>query len=215
MNLKLNHGNISYCQGRKQIGKFYRLNDNIQASKLRVIDAAGEQLGILTKLEALDKAREEELDLVEIAPNADPPVARIVDFKKLRYEEQKKEGGSKKASGGDLKELWLSPRIAEHDLQVRLRRTEEFFKEGHKVKLSVKFKGREMAHPELGHQLLQKALAHFGDGVEIEREPRFEGRRLSVIITKGKGPKKEETNGEQETENEQNNTEETKANQQG
>lgn len=198
--------------GRKQIGKFYRLNQNIAASKLRVIDAEGEQLGILTKQEALDKAKEAELDLVEIAPNADPPVAKIVDFKKLRYEEQKKEQGSKK-SGGDLKELWLSPRIADHDLQVRLKRTEEFFTEGHKVKLSVKFKGREMAHPELGHQLLQKALAHFEGGVEMDREPRFEGRKLSVIITKAKSTKKEGTNAENE--DQQNNSQENETDQQG
>lgn len=143
------------------------------------------------------------MDLVEIAPNADPPVARIIDFKKLRYEENKKDQAGKKASGGDLKELWLSPRIADHDLQVRLKRTEEFLKDGHKVKLSVKFKGREMAHPEVGQNLLEKALSHFGDRIETEREPRFEGRRLSVIVTKSKGGGKNA-----EDENKQNNSQE-------
>ena len=161
----------------------------------------------------MDKAKESELDLVEIAPNTDPPVARIIDFKKLRYEENKKDQAGKKASRGNLKELWLSPRIADHDLQVRLRRTEEFLKEGHKVKLSVKFKGREMAHPELGHQLLQRALQQFEGRVEMESEPRFEGRKLSVIITKGKNIKKEEINAENE--NEQNNSQEIQTDKQG
>ena len=157
----------------------------------------------------MDRAKEEGLDLVEVAQNADPPVARIVDFKKLRYEESKKEKPGKKG-GGDLKELWLSPRIADHDLNVRLRRTEEFFKDGHKVKLSVKFKGREMAHPEFGHQLLQKAIAHFGDTVEIEREAKFEGRKLSLIIAKSKGGNKNA-----EDEDKQNNKQENEADGQG
>jgi len=146
---------------------------------------------VLTRDEALQKAKELELDLIEIAAQADPPVARIFDFQKFRYEESKKERGSKKSSDGGLKELWLSPRIAEHDLEVRLNRTREFLKGGHKVKLTVKFKGREMAHQELGHKVLQEALALLGEGAAIEREPKFEGRRLSMIVTKG-GKKKDE-----------------------
>ena len=153
----------------------------------------------------MDRAKEEGLDLVEVAQNADPPVARIVDFKKLRYEEGKKEKPGKKG-GGDLKELWLSHRIADHDLNVRLKRTAEFFRDGHKVKLSVKFKGREMAHPEFGHQLLQKAIAHFGDTVEVEREAKFEGRKLSVIIARNKGGNKNA-----EDEDKQNNKQENEA----
>lgn len=141
----------------------------------------------MTKDEALERARKEELDLVEVAPNADPPVARIIDFQKLRYQENKKEQKSGKNEGGELKELWLSPRIAEHDLQVRLDHAREFFKEGHKVKLTVKFKGREMAHPEFGHMVLQKALERLGNEVAIERDTKFEGRNLSLILTKVKG----------------------------
>lgn len=170
------------------MAKFYRLNEHIQASKLRVIDAKGEQLGILTKSEALEKAKQQGLDLIEIAPNADPPVAKITQFQKFRYEESKKERASKKgASVGSLKELWLSPRIAEHDLKVRLARTEEFLKEGHKVKLTVKFKGREMSHQELGYQVLQEALNLLGEKVIVERDPKMEGRKLSMIVGKGKG----------------------------
>lgn len=170
------------------------MNEHIQASKLRIIDSKGEQVGVLTKLEALEKAKELGLDLIEIAPNIDPPVAKIADFQKFRYDENKKERASKKGTAaGDLKELWLSPRIAEHDLKVRLTRTEEFLKEGHKVKLTVKFKGREMAHQELGHQVLQEALSFLGDKVMVERDPKMEGRKLFMIVGRGKGGHHAET----------------------
>lgn len=180
-----------------RISKFYRVNDNIQALSLRVIDSEGNQLGILTKAEALDKARQVQLDLIEVAANADPPVARILDFQKFRYQETKKEHSAKKSSGAQLKELWLSPRIADHDLNVRLTRTEEFLKDGHKVKLTVKFKGREMAHPENGHMVLKKTLDFFGEKIAVEREPKFEGRRLSVIISRSKGVTHEQTENNQ------------------
>ena len=142
----------------------------------------------------MKKAKELGQDLIEIAPQADPPVAKIAQFQKFRYEENKKERASRKGSSeGGLKELWLSPRIAEHDLKVRLTRTEEFLKEGHKVKLTVKFKGREMAHQELGHRVLQKVLDLLGDKAGIDREPKFEGRKLSMIVGKTKGQAKSET----------------------
>lgn len=147
----------------------------------------------MSRTEALDKAKQLQLDLVEIAPLAKPPVAKIVDYQKFKYDESKKERASRKGSSeGGLKELWLSPRIADHDLKVRLARCEEFLKEGHKVKLTVKFKGREMAHQELGYDVLKQVFSLLGDKVATERDPRFEGRNLSVIITKIKGAKKEE-----------------------
>ncbi len=168
------------------MAKFYKLNQNIQAPKLRVIDFEGKPIGIMSKQEALDKAKGLELDLVEIAANANPPVAKIVDFQKFRYSESKKERASKRDSGGGLKELWLSPRIDEHDLKVRTDRAEEFLKDGYKVKFTVKFRGREMGHPELGHKVLNEAFALLGENVLVERDPRFEGRNLSVILTKGR-----------------------------
>lgn len=171
------------------MAKFYRTNWNIQSPKLRVIDNEGNQLGILDKQIALNKAKEMGLDLVEVASQADPPVARIVNFQKFRYEENKKDKTSKKDSAGGLKELWLSPRIEEHDIKVRLARTEEFLKDGHKVKLVVKFKGREMAHRELGQKVLDEALALLGDKATVEREPKFEGRNLSIILSKSRGGK--------------------------
>lgn len=136
----------------------------------------------------MEKAKQQELDLIEIAPQADPPVAKIANFQKFRYDENKKQRASKKGSSeGGLKELWLSPRIDEHDLKVRLNRTEEFLKKGHKVKLTVKFKGREMAHQELGYRVLQKTLTLLGDKVGVERDPKMEGRKLSMIVGKSKG----------------------------
>lgn len=145
-------------------------------------------MGILSKIEALDKAKKLEQDLIEIAPNADPPVAKIADFQKFRYEESKKERASKKSGGGgELKELWLSPRIADHDLKVRLDKTEGFLKDGHKVKLTVKFKGREMAHQEIGYQVLQEAINLLGEKVTIERDAKMEGRKLSMIVGRSKG----------------------------
>lgn len=174
------------------MGKFYRLNEHIQSPTLRVLDFEGKQIGVLTKQEAIDKAKALSMDLVEVASQANPPVAKIVDFQKFRYEETKKERGAKKDSGGGLKELWLSPRIDTHDLQVRIKRTEEFLKDGFKVKLTVKFKGREMAHPEVGHKVIQQTLALLGDQVGVEREPRFEGRNLSIIVTKIRGGKEKQ-----------------------
>lgn len=139
----------------------------------------------------MGKAKEKGLDLIEIAPQANPPVARLANFQKFRYEENKKDRGSKKSEAGGLKELWLSPRIAEHDLKVRLNRTEEFLKMGHKVKLTVKFKGREMAHQELGYQVLNEAMALLGEKAAVEREPKMEGRKLSMIVGKSKGGPKQ------------------------
>ncbi len=150
----------------------------------------------------MEKARELEQDLIEIAPNADPPVAKIMDFQKFRYEENKKERASKKGtSAGELKELWLSPRIAEHDLKVRLTRTEEFLKDGHKVKLTVKFKGREMAHQELGHEVLREALSYLGGKVAVEKDAKMEGRKLSIIVGKTKGKVIDEGDKNAETKN--------------
>ncbi len=153
-----------------------------------MIDAEGNLLGVLSRDEALAKAKEMETDLVEIAPQATPPVAKIIDFQKFKYLENKKEQAAKRnAKEVEQKEVWLSPRIAQHDLETRLRRVTEFLKEGDKVKLSVKFKGREMAHPENGRKVLEEAMAFLGERVAMEREPKFEGRNLTTIIGLSKG----------------------------
>lgn len=140
-------------------------------------------MGVISRQEALKLAYEQNLDLVEVAPNINPPVAKIVDFQKFRYQEIKKEQAAKKhARDVELKEIWLSPRIAQHDLEVRLKRADEFITKGDKVKLTVKFKGREMAHPEVGQDIVKQSLDYFKDRINIEREAKFEGRNLTIII---------------------------------
>lgn len=155
----------------------------------------GSNLGVLSREAALAQARTEEKDLVEIAPMASPPVARIVDFQKFRYEENKKEQIAKKnAKEVELKEIWLTPRIAIHDLETRLRRAEEFIADGNKILFRVKFKGREMGNLGLGFELLKKVYEKLGDKISIEREAKVEGRSITVIIGRAKGgPKQAET----------------------
>lgn len=141
----------------------------------------------------MKKAQEEGLDLVEIAPNAQPPVARILDFQKFRYEESKKEQLAKKHSKDvELKELWFTPRIADHDIETRLNRVDEFIKNNNKIMLRVKFKGREMGHMELGFQVLNKIFERLGDKITVEREPKVEGRSITAIIGRNTGAGKSE-----------------------
>lgn len=144
-------------------------------------------MGVISRDEALRKAQSESLDLVEIAPQAIPPVAKIIDFQKFKYEESKREQAAKKhAKDVELKEIWLSPRIAEHDLQTRLNRVEEFLKNGDKIMFRVKFRGREMAHTEFGFNLLKRIFDDLKDKISIERDPKLEGRSITAIIGRAK-----------------------------
>ena len=157
-----------------------------------MIDSEGNQLGVISKEEALQKAGDVNLDLVEIAPNAKPPVARILDFEKFRYEESKKEQAAKKrAKDVELKELWLTPRIAQHDIDTRLKRVGEFLKNNNKVMLRVKFRGRELGNQALGFQVLNKMFEALGDQIIVEREPKFEGRSITAIIGRNNGKSSE------------------------
>lgn len=162
-----------------------------------MINADGTQLGLISKKEALERAKELGLDLIEIAPSANPPVAKLIDYEKFRYQEEKKEQQAKKnAREVELKEIWLSPRIENHDLEVRLKRAEYFIEKGDKVKLNVKFRGREMVHPETGYKVVKQALDWFGEKIEVERETKFEGRNLTTIIGAAKGRQKNEAENE-------------------
>lgn len=153
-----------------------------------MIDNEGNKIGLLHRDKALVLAKEQELDLVEIAAQAKPPVAKIVEFQKFRYEESKKEQAAKKnAKEVELKEVWLSPRIAEHDLMTRIKRAEEFIADNNKVQFRVKFKGREMAHLNLGYQLLQRVYTILGDKIQVEREAKQEGRSITAIVGKNRG----------------------------
>lgn len=151
---------------------------------MRVIDGSGKQVGVVTNTKAQELARKEELDLVEIAPNAKPPVVKIVDYGKFRYRERKKQKLEKKGSkAGELKEVRFSPFIGEADYNTRIARIREFLGEKQKVRVVVKFKGRQMGSKQFGYDLLKKILGEFGDEVKIDMEPKFLGRHLIMTMS--------------------------------
>ncbi len=161
----------------------HRVNEQIWAAALRVVGAEGEDLGQLTVEEALNAARAAKLDLVEVAPNANPPVAKIMNYGKFKFEQEKREREArKKQKAFSLKEVKLRPKIEDHDREFKISHGIEFLKQGHKLKVTVMFSGREMAHTERGHELLAgvtKVLEQYG---KIEAPPRLEGRNLSTTI---------------------------------
>lgn len=138
----------------------------------------------MTRDEALSKAKKEKLDLVEIAPKAKPPVVKIVDLGKFRYKEEKKLRAEKKrGKSGELKEVRFSPFIADNDYRTRMERIKEFLKENHKIRLVVKFKGRQMGSKQFGYKLLEKILDNLGESVAVDMEPKFLGRHLVMVIS--------------------------------
>lgn len=162
---------------------FYRTNERINVLTLRVLDKEGKQIGILSKFEALQKAREAGLDLVEVAPTASPPVARIIDFNKFLYQlEKKKREEKRKAKISETKEIRLGPFMSEHDIKVMIKRAKEFLTDGDKVKLVVKFIGRQITHPEFGQKILNKVIESVSDIAKVEREARFEGKQLISVL---------------------------------
>lgn len=164
--------------------RFYRVNERIFASSLRVLDSSGKQVGVFSKADALQMAQEAGVDLVEIAPNANPPVVKIIDFKKFLYQEEKKKKEEKKKSkSSETKELRLGPFMDDHDLQVAIRRAEEFLTNNDKVRLVVKFVGRQIAHPEFGKEILNKTISALSNISNIEKDPHFEGKQLIAILS--------------------------------
>jgi translation initiation factor IF-3 len=161
-----------------------RKNQEIRVPKVRVIGADGQQVGVLTRDEALRMAQESELDLVEIVPNSDPPVCRIMDFGKYRFELQKKASlAKKKTRQQEIKELKFRPTTDDGDYAIKLRNLKRFIAEGDKVKITIRFKGREMAHTELGLQMAQRIEADIKEEVTIEQMPRMEGRQLFMMVS--------------------------------
>jgi len=188
---------IKRFKKQKFSGTFYRTNERIFAHTLRVLDSEGKQIGVLSKFEALSKARELGLDLVEVAPKASPPVARIIDFKKFLYQQsKKKQEEKKKAKVSETKEVRLGPFMNDHDLEVMIRRARDFFTDNDKVRFVVKFQGRQITHPEFGKAILQKVIDAVSDISKIEKEARFEGKQLILIMSpdKKKGKTEEESN---------------------
>ncbi len=160
-----------------------RVNGAIRSPQLRVIDASGKQIGVLSRAEALQEAERSGLDLVEISPGANPPVAKIVDWGKYSYQKTKQQQKNRKASKTlDVKQLRFGLKIGEHDLEVKLKKVREFLEEGHKVRLAVVFRGRELAHKELGDKMIQKILERLGEDIAVDQPPQFAGRQLTTMI---------------------------------
>jgi len=163
--------------------KFYRINERIYANSLRVLDSDGKQIGIFNRNDAIRLAKEQELDLVEIAPQASPPVAKIVDYNKFLYqEEKKKREEKKKAKVTETKEIRLGPFMNEHDLDVMIRRGREFLEDSDKVRFVLKFIGRQIVHPEFGQEVMNKVITSLSDISKVEREPHFEGKQLVALV---------------------------------
>lgn len=159
------------------------INEAIRAKEVRVVGADGEQIGILPIKEALRKAQEANLDLVAVAPTAKPPVCRIMDYGKFRYEQSKREKEARKNQKViSIKEVRLSPTIEEHDFQTKLRHVQKFLEQGDKVKLSIRFRGRAITHSEIGKKVLEKLGEEVKDKSVIERHPRMEGRNMFMIL---------------------------------
>lgn len=166
---------------------------------MRVIGADGEQLGVMETRDALKKAQEEGLDLVEISPTARPPVCRILDFGKYQYEESKNQKKAKKRQqSSQLKEMRYRPKIDEHDIEFKTNRLREFLQEGHKVRAYVEFRGREMTHTEFGFKILERIKEMLADVGQPESNVRMEGRRMSLIIDPKKGAVKPAKSSEQQ-----------------
>jgi translation initiation factor IF-3 len=159
------------------------VNDDIRIPRIRVISPTGEQIGVMKTEEAMRMAREQGLDLVEVAPNSTPPVCRLMDYGKYRYEQTKKEKAARKRQHAvHLKEITLRPRIEEHDYQVKLRHIREFLSVHSKVKVTVRFRGREMMHSEAGERVLNRMAGDIQDIGKVEQSPRMEGRNMVVVF---------------------------------
>lgn len=168
-----------------------KVNREIRAPKVRVISAEGEQIGVLSLYDALRRAEESGLDLVEIAPNVVPPVCKIIDFGKFRYDQTKREKESKKAQHQvKVKEVKLKPNIDDHDRDTKQRHAQEFLSKGNKVKVTCTFRGREMAHTEIGEQLVERFCGELSDYADVETPIKRMGKMITVILAPSTKKKK-------------------------
>ena len=178
MNKPFNRNNN--FRGKKDL---HKINNFITSEDVRVILYDGEQLGIMKKNEAIDIAKGRNMDLVEIAPNNKPPVCKIVNYGKFKYQEQKKKNEAKKKQKViETKELKIRPGTGEHDYQVKIRNAQKFLKEGNRVKFSLRFKGREMEHSNLGIDMLKRVKTDLGELIRVEMEPKIEGRQAFLVV---------------------------------
>ena len=160
-----------------------RYNQLIQSDKVRVIDENGENLGVMYTREAIDQAAEVGLDLVEVSPNADPPVCKFLDVGKFRYEAQKKANLARKSQKTqEIKEIKMRPNIDDHDYDTKMRNVTRFIEEGDKVKITLRFRGRELSHQQLGMNLLRKVQDDVAEIAKVEAFPRMEGRQMLMVL---------------------------------
>ena len=168
-------------------GEQHRINDRIRSREIRLIGPTGDQLGIKPVPDALRMARGFDLDLVEVAPGANPPVCRIMDYGKFKYEEgQKAKEARKKSTNVTVKEVKYRPKIGKGDFDTKTRNVIRFIDEGHKVKITLQFRGREMAHPELGSKILDQVLESVGLAAKVDTQARFEGRSMTMVLSPDK-----------------------------
>jgi translation initiation factor IF-3 len=166
---------------REQSGP--RINDAIRVREVRLIDENGDNVGVVARQDAMDRAVNAGLDLVEISPDAEPPVCKIMDYGKFKFEQQKKAAEArKKQKIVEIKEIKMRPAIDDHDYDVKMRAIKRFFDEGDKVKVTLRFRGREMAHQELGMAVLQRVKAELESIAKVESEPRMEGRQMVMVL---------------------------------
>ncbi len=159
------------------------MNDEIDVPKVRVIDADGENHGVISLEDALEIAEEAGLDLVEVSPQVDPPVCKVLDYGKYKYEQQKKANEArKKQKVIEIKEIKMRPGIDEHDYQVKMRSVRKFLENGDKVKMTIRFRGREMAHQDLGMKVLDRVRDDLEEVIKIEQTPKTEGRMMVMVI---------------------------------
>lgn len=174
---------LSVIKGENTINTTIRINGAIRAEQLRVIGTSGEQLGIMSHQEALKLAEEAGVDLVEISPNADPPVAKIVDWGKYQYQKMKEQQKNRRSSKqSELKQMRFGLKIGSGDLEIKLRKVRSFLAEGHKVRIQIFYRGREMAHRELGYDMITRITNLLENDAVVEQQPQMSGRTLSVVI---------------------------------
>jgi translation initiation factor IF-3 len=169
-----------------------RINERIRVSEVRLINESGEQVGVVPTPEALDYARERDLDLVEVAPNSKPPVVRVLDYSKYRYEqEQKAKAARKHQQQVNVREIKLRPKIAQHDYETKRGHVQRFLRNQDKVKVTIMFRGREQSHPERGRALLDRLLHDVSDIASVEQEPLQEGRNMTMLLAPNRAASQE------------------------
>ena len=180
-------------RGGAKRGGGFRINEEIRIREVRLVGVDGQMVGVVPVEEAHQMAREAGVDLVEVSPNADPPVCKVLDYGKFKYEQQKRDHDARKRQrGGELKEVRFRPKTGTHDKQIKIDRARAFLEDGHRVQLTMMFRGREMQHRELGSEILREVVKGFEDIAKVETSLRSEGRRMHILLMPKPGAKPKE-----------------------